>query len=1583
MKMLCKAKSLLACILLTSHSISSFANEDIEPIVEWEKKQNAEQRLEVFGNDFLGDSIDPHTGSLVFNHTDVSLPGNSSLSVALTRRRTSGFHYKDGTDVEFGDWTLSVPRLSVTSLTIRAWQGNRCSLSTDALLGNYSNGKTFLSSRDFSNGIQLEVPGQGSQQLLDDNGAAIWPTNAKKVTKQNWYFTCGAASDGGEGFIGHAPNGNKYRFDKAYSIDAPLMGFIGANPMPRKIYIIAATQVTDVNGNWVKYQYDNLNRVTAIHANDGRRIDLHYSGNSKLVRSASAAGETWRYDYSLNRYQRDEWMPLFGQALRGQSLAKVTQPDGYYWAFNLDGLSATPAPSGRDHCQKWQHTVSLKHPYGATGTFTIKDIEHRHVYASQVRRSETCLSGEPEAPVQWGSFLPLDNDVTTSTMAVIEKSVTGPSMETATWQYQYENDVGPSGSSSDDRTNWTKVSAPDGHYTYYHAWVSEPLAGKLVKKETRASASSAVLKTESYTYLREIAIGHSHMRGYSSQGDLENPIHTTKIVTTQDGDTFTQEYSFNTSHSSSSYSYANPTMTSIKSNVSTTARKTLTVYSHNKNKWVLGLPIKQTVNGRVTQESSYDSLGRKTSDRRNGALFATYGYHSDGSFAWAKDANNRILRASNYKRGTPQKITRANGDYVNQYVDDFGRISEIVDANGNKTSFTRDTMGRLLTADFPDNWASVTHEYSFNGSPVQTIKRSDMQTVITYDAMFRPVLVATKDLITNKTTYINSKYDKAGRETFVSFPSSSSMANTGISTEYDGLGRITKKRETVYPYAETSTSYHAQHRRTETDAIGNKTHYYHYGYDGATYQDIKAIHSPLGLYTNINKNVWGEITSIKQWGSQGGFVTGDDSSSDGGNDSGDGSDVSPITPTNPGDIIITPPGIDPIASQSTSSFSSDDSSTSSGVSFTRNYYYNAQRRLCRISQADVGDTLYQYDTSGWLTAYQNGASRGTNCATPSGSGKVTLVRDEVGRITKRDYADSLTPDITKTYDANGNVKTVNRNGINWRYSYNSINLPTSELLSVDGREYAISYGYSNAGYMSRMTYPTGKTINYNPDGLGRPRQANWGSTYYANHINYHANGQISSLSYGNGYTYKQLLNARQLPERLLSTKGTTKALDLTYSYDKRHLITSVTDAATSGNNRNMSYDALERLTSSTGPWGNGHISYDSLGNILTKNLGSRYVSMSYDESNRLIRTNDSGGLGGNTGDRRFSYDSRGNITSSGNIHFTYDYSDQPVGIQGDESGSYLYDGNLKRVKATVSGKTIYNVYNLAGQLIHIDDVSTGKRTDYVNAGSMTIARVMNNVPTYVHHDIVGSPVTGTNRNGTIAWRERYTPFGITLDNESANDDQAGYTGHIKDSNTGLVYMQARYYDPVIGRFLSNDPVGTLSHFNGRNGIQGFNRYAYANNNPYKYIDPDGKAVLNPATGAAGGFAVGGPVGGVIGFLAGSAAVYFTVDQMAEAFDEINQMSESSDVGSYTNTHESGKTYHGKGSRKRSQQSGRRKARQHNDPHVATDWTSSANDREAFKDESKRLDEDGGAESDSNYNEVESPGKKYREEDGDS
>lgn len=127
---------------------------------------------------------------------------------------------------------------------------------------------------------------------------------------------------------------------------------------------------------------------------------------------------------------------------------------------------------------------------------------------------------------------------------------------------------------------------------------------------------------------------------------------------------------------------------------------------------------------------------------------------------------------------------------------------------------------------------------------------------------------------------------------------------------------------------------------------------------------------------------------------------------------------------------------------------------------------------------------------------------------------------------------------------------------------------------------------------------------------------------------------------------------------------------------------------------------------------------------------------------------------------------------------------------------------------------------------------------------------------YQHTDMLGSIISESDLAGNIISRSHYEPFGKRI---GGDKEGIGYTGHLHDKDLNLTYMQARYYDPVIGRFYSNDPVGTLGHFSQGN-IHGFNRYAYANNNPYKYTDPDGKfailAPLVPPTLTAFGEALG-------------------------------------------------------------------------------------------------------------------------------
>ena len=104
--------------------------------------------------------------------------------------------------------------------------------------------------------------------------------------------------------------------------------------------------------------------------------------------------------------------------------------------------------------------------------------------------------------------------------------------------------------------------------------------------------------------------------------------------------------------------------------------------------------------------------------------------------------------------------------------------------------------------------------------------------------------------------------------------------------------------------------------------------------------------------------------------------------------------------------------------------------------------------------------------------------------------------------------------------------------------------------------------------------------------------------------------------------------------------------------------------------------------------------------------------------------------------------------------------------------------------------------------------------------------------TYYYSDNQGTVLATTNASGALTATIDYRPYGTqTLGSPS---DSPGYTGHVNDVDSSLVYMQARYYDPNVGRFLSIDPV-SVSQTN----LFGFNRYAYADNSPVLEIDPDG------------------------------------------------------------------------------------------------------------------------------------------------
>jgi len=315
---------------------------------------------------------------------------------------------------------------------------------------------------------------------------------------------------------------------------------------------------------------------------------------------------------------------------------------------------------------------------------------------------------------------------------------------------------------------------------------------------------------------------------------------------------------------------------------------------------------------------------------------------------------------------------------------------------------------------------------------------------------------------------------------------------------------------------------------------------------------------------------------------------------------------------------------------------------------------------------------------------------------------------------------------------------------------------------------------------------------------------------------------------------------------------------LNYFYDGNGRVTDIVAQFDSAYDRVFGYDGAGRLDKAYGPWGTGSYTYDPLGNITQKKLGGRTVDIEYDALNRVDRVRDTA-AGGSW--RDYAHDARGNVTSDGRHGFTYDHANQPVSISDTDSGSYTYDGRLRRVKQVVGGETIYSIYGRDGALLTRDNATTGEITDYVSVGGQTFVRLKDGEPTYPLNDHLGTALLVADQSGAItsAHIYQYTPFGETwgaLSPPGENDEQ-GYTGHVEDA-TGLTYMQARYFDPVMGRFLSADPVGYEDQLN---------VYAYVHNDSINMIDPNGEFGL-----------LGAAVGGVFGIVSSVAVQKFTGDK---------------------------------------------------------------------------------------------------------
>jgi RHS repeat-associated protein len=239
------------------------------------------------------------------------------------------------------------------------------------------------------------------------------------------------------------------------------------------------------------------------------------------------------------------------------------------------------------------------------------------------------------------------------------------------------------------------------------------------------------------------------------------------------------------------------------------------------------------------------------------------------------------------------------------------------------------------------------------------------------------------------------------------------------------------------------------------------------------------------------------------------------------------------------------------------------------------------------------------------------------------------------------------------------------------------------------------------------------------------------------------------------------------------------------------------------------------------------------------------TSATYDAANRIAT------WGGTT----FSYDPNGNLTSDGTTTYTWNARNHLTGLSGGVSASFAYDGGGRRRGKTVGSMTtnfLYDGPNLVQEL-----TSGGTPTANLLTGlgiDETFTRTDSSGTRTLLVDALGSTLELADASGTLQTHYTYDPFGATTASGTSSTNGGQFTGRENDS-TGLYNYRARYHNPIIGRFTSEDPIG----FHG-----GVNLYTYVGNGPTNFVDPSGTQAL-PLPKPGPGPVVIGPVGPLIWF----------------------------------------------------------------------------------------------------------------------
>lgn len=844
-------------------------------------------------------------------------------------------------------------------------------------------------------------------------------------------------------------------------------------------------------------------------------------------------------------------------------------------------------------------------------------------------------------------------------------------------------------------------------------------------------------------------------------------------------------------------------------------------------------------------ETTYDTAGNRTQERD-----------------WEGNITQRTFNSRNLETSRTEAYGTTDARTITTTWDSVLDRPASITTPDKVTTFTY-SNGKLATRTETDSTAwsagsrTWTYSYYSNGL-LQTVNgpRTDVTDTTTYTYTANGWLASVTNALSQVTTF--------GSHNNLGLPQTLTDPNGNVTNfTYDARGRLLTSTfvDPVAGSLVTTYTYDDAGHVTEIELPDSSTLTYEYDDNG----DVAAIEDATGARLEYERDDEGNITRIHTRNAGGALVRRIDQTWDGMRRLLTLSGVSQLHASydydeNGNRVSVT----DGLNHTTLTAFDALDrlvSSTDAASAVTA-YGYNAEGNLATVTDARTLETEYEYDGFGCLrrltspdtdvTTYTCDKAGNVTGKTDARGVVATYGYDAINRRTSALYTGAPSETALYGYDATaggnegvGRLTAAQNDGADIALKYDARGNVIEDVRVIGGITYTTQYTYDDAGRLTAIVYPTGRTVTYVRDAAGEitsvTTQASGGSPEtVASNIAWEPFGPLAALTHGNGLAQ---LRTYDTDGRLTEIEVDT-LFTRSYTYDGASRITAITDS-TPANSETYVYDEVDRLTEASGPYGDREYTYDDVGNRITQDEDSNTSSYSYGTtSNRLYQIT-------GTDAAALDYDDAGNTIEKGDIDFSYNAANRLASVTvpgsgGPETTNFAYTALGERViKDGPLGETHFH-YDRAGHLIAETDGTGATVREYLWLGDTPIGLVaIRNAGTTpelfaVHADHLDTALALTDSTQAVAWRYDREPFGELNAGGYLVKWPLRFPGQYQDNETGLYYNYFRDYDPATGRYVESDPIGL------RGGV---NVYGYALQQPIRLTDKRGLnasiCVINP------------------------------------------------------------------------------------------------------------------------------------------